>query len=168
MRRRNLLSYRRGVRRRGLGRLLCGQRLLDRILTLDRLLRWDRVLRLDRLLDRILTLDRLLRCDGVLRLDRLLDRILTLDRLLRCDGVLRLDRLLGGGGLIVLGAFDGILEAAQSLADRGSGLWQPARADDDQHYHENDYEMGWSQSPHNGFSLPPSSRGPRCLTPGSG
>jgi hypothetical protein len=84
-------------------------------------------LQLDRLLGWIL--DRLLRCDRVLRLDRLLGWIL--DRLLRCDRVLRLDRLLGAGGLIVLGAFDGILEAAQSLADRGSGVGQPARADDD-------------------------------------
>jgi hypothetical protein len=140
LRRRSRLSRRRGVRRRG-GRRQSG-RLSVGLLCRERLLRRERRLCL------------------ILRLDRLLHRILALDGLLRRDRVLRLDRLLGGGGLVVLRTFDGILEAAQSLANCGSGVGQPTRADDDQHYHENDYEMGWSQSPHNGFSLPPSSRGP--------
>ena len=76
------------------------------------------------------------------------------------SGIAELDRLLGGGGLVVVGAFHRILEATQSLADGGSGVGQPTRPDNDQHDHENDYEMGWSQSPHNCFSLRPPSRGP--------
>jgi hypothetical protein len=81
----------------------------------------ERLLRRERLLSLVLRLDR----------ERRLHRILALDRLLRCDRVLRLERLLDGAGLTVLRAFDGILEAAQRLADRGSGVGQLTGADDD-------------------------------------